>query len=598
MSYNEWALCDYTPGHVGWNLPEGCFWLDVYIDSLHASDFGRVYQSPEPNCPANSIWNYYAVGTAVRLTAQPRCGYRFDSWGGDIGGSTNPVTVIMDANMSVFAHFAELPPCWDPNEPNNSLASATPLAWGQSPSAVEICPADDVDYFVFAADSAETMLVPPSGSTRLTLLDSNGVTLVSVDVSGFWHPLGFRLPEPGSYYLRVEAGSGYDPADCHSRFYSLKLERIASPAISSWSTSRAPTIDGVLSPGEWTDAATYDMSFRQDLTYPVTLYLMNDADHLYIAVDNPNDTTAEEDDATRVWFDDDPSPPDGQWANVVCGNGDGEGVFMVRRSTVSFGEFVNVTSSCPPVEPAPGVSGALGLLSGHSQTEVAIDLLSSALRMRPGERFGFYIETWNPMSGKEGIWPGYIEPELPVYYGWLGLPVAYLSPGWNLVSIPHTLHEGAVADVLEPISGHFERVFAYDATNGANPWKRYSVGAPSWANDLKGISERMGLWVKVTEATTLTIFGSVPVSTTIPLTTGWNLIGYPSLETRRITEALSSIDGLYTQVYAYDAAHPENPWQVFDAASPPPTWSLTVMEPGRGYWIKATEPCSLTINNQ
>lgn len=413
MRWCEWALCDYTPGHVGWNLPKGCFYLDVYQDP----ERGWASGLPSPNC----TWNYYVAGTEVSLIAAPACGYQFDHWEGDITGSTNPMTLVLSTNMSIWPKFAALPPCWDPSEPNNSPATATPLPWGQATAYVEICPADDVDYFVFSTDSAEAILVWAFGSPHLSLLDSNGRTLASADLNSF--PLGFRLGERGTYYLRVEAGSDYDPLDCTRRFYSLHLERITSPEISSRSTSQTPNIDGVLSPGEWIGAATYDVRVREDLPHAVTLYIMNDARHLFIAVDDPNVVTNDEHVSTLVWFDDNPLPSDGQWTNATCGNSDGEGVFYVDGNTVAFGEFVDVDQVCPSVEPAPGVSGALGFLSGHSQTEIAIDLASSALRVGPGERFGFSIETrGDSMSGITGFWPAYIVPEIPVYYGWLRLP--------------------------------------------------------------------------------------------------------------------------------------------------------------------------------
>lgn len=40
----------------------------------------------------------------------------------------------------------------------------------------------------------------------------------------------------------------------------------------------------------------------------------------------------------------------------------------------------------------------------------------------------------------------------------------------------------------------------------------------------------MGLWVNVTEDSNLTVAGIVPLSTTIYLQTGWNLVGFPSFQ--------------------------------------------------------------------
>jgi hypothetical protein len=51
--------------------------------------------------------NKYEEGTSVTLTAHPSSGYLFDHWSGDSSGDTNPVTIIMDDDKSVVAHFVE-----------------------------------------------------------------------------------------------------------------------------------------------------------------------------------------------------------------------------------------------------------------------------------------------------------------------------------------------------------------------------------------------------------------------------------------------------------------------------------------------------------
>jgi len=50
----------------------------------------------------------YGVGTAVRLTAEPEEGWRFDHWRGDLEGSENPATLVIDEEKEVTAVFEEL----------------------------------------------------------------------------------------------------------------------------------------------------------------------------------------------------------------------------------------------------------------------------------------------------------------------------------------------------------------------------------------------------------------------------------------------------------------------------------------------------------
>jgi uncharacterized repeat protein (TIGR02543 family) len=48
----------------------------------------------------------YPAGAQVSLTATPLPGYTFSGWSGDLSGSQNPATLIMDGNKSVTATFA------------------------------------------------------------------------------------------------------------------------------------------------------------------------------------------------------------------------------------------------------------------------------------------------------------------------------------------------------------------------------------------------------------------------------------------------------------------------------------------------------------
>jgi hypothetical protein len=47
----------------------------------------------------------YAYTTPVQLTATPTSGYRFGSWSGDLTGTSNPATIIMNTDKSVTANF-------------------------------------------------------------------------------------------------------------------------------------------------------------------------------------------------------------------------------------------------------------------------------------------------------------------------------------------------------------------------------------------------------------------------------------------------------------------------------------------------------------
>ena len=75
---------------------------------------GCVERSPEGE-PDERIWpaimmsyeaSWYYSGTPVLLTATGSSGYVFTNWSGDLSGTDNPATLIMDGHKSVIANFA------------------------------------------------------------------------------------------------------------------------------------------------------------------------------------------------------------------------------------------------------------------------------------------------------------------------------------------------------------------------------------------------------------------------------------------------------------------------------------------------------------
>ncbi|MCI0397129.1 MAG: DUF6531 domain-containing protein [Chloroflexi bacterium] len=180
-----------------------------------------------------------------------------------------------------------------------------------------------------------------------------------------------------------------------------------------------------------------------------------------------------------------------------------------------------------------------------------------------------------------------------------GFPLGEITliPDWNLVSLPTRPPDTDPAAVLAPIAGDYNVVFAYDGCNPADPWQVYDPAAPPVTNNLAAIDHKIGLWLQATTATTLPLAGSVPPTTTIELCTGWNLIGMPTEQPRPVRNALFSIEGQYSLVFGYNPADAADPWEIYDVSAPGWANDLQVMQPGRGYWVLATENTTLTFAN-
>jgi uncharacterized repeat protein (TIGR01451 family) len=181
-------------------------------------------------------------------------------------------------------------------------------------------------------------------------------------------------------------------------------------------------------------------------------------------------------------------------------------------------------------------------------------------------------------------------------------PVTYnisLLSGWNLVSFPWHPTSTTIANVLSSVSGKYDLVYAWDATGGhssAGNWMRYAPGIPG--NTLSTLDETQGFWIRMTSAATLSINGTAPTSTSISLLTtasGWNLVGYPSIQTRAMPGAFTSYGVTnYSLVYAYKASDTSDPWKRY--ANPVvPGNDLTSIVPNYGYWIKVGAASTWTV---
>lgn len=122
----------------------------------------------------------------------------------------------------------------DPYEPNNTLATATAIASGDSLVGPMIDPGGDIDIYVFtgsAGYSVSTQTCPVDGvtmDTKLYLLDADSIELAFNDDGGEGYLswiTGYELPADGTYYLKA---TGYSSSTTGS--YNIELDLIAPSA--------------------------------------------------------------------------------------------------------------------------------------------------------------------------------------------------------------------------------------------------------------------------------------------------------------------------------------------------------------------------------
>lgn len=153
--------------------------------------------------------------------------------------------------------------------------------------------------------------------------------------------------------------------------------------------------------------------------------------------------------------------------------------------------------------------------------------------------------------------------------------------GWHFISVPLEV-SGEMSAIFDDSkwgdSGTtWDCIKWYDPTDNKDPWKTYRVGAST--NDLFDYSNGMGVWIHITSNNGDGVLtageGIEVVSTTISLSAGWNMVGYPTYcDTKDVGDAFWGTGA--DRIEIFDPAEP----YLINEVGP-----SHIMMPGAGYWV-------------
>ncbi len=197
----------------------------------------------------------------------------------------------------------------------------------------------------------------------------------------------------------------------------------------------------------------------------------------------------------------------------------------------------------------------------------------------PGDIITFYVNGVEALPSGDRTWTENGDAhEVCLEAGMTITKTCDLVEGWNLVSWNVDQESDYITEALASISDCIEVVLGFEQGG-----LTYDPELPEFST-LWYVDHLSGYWIKTNCDVTLEITGApVPVSTPIPVTTGWNLVSYLPDFDLPTPEALATIHDNLTVALGYDGEgltyQPgEDPYN-----------TLNTLSPCHGYWVKVTQ---------
>lgn len=166
------------------------------------------------------------------------------------------------------------------------------------------------------------------------------------------------------------------------------------------------------------------------------------------------------------------------------------------------------------------------------------------------------------------------------------VPEPRLEIGANFVSFQLEPANPNTEAVLNTIYSAADSIWAFNKATGT--WIFWDKTSPPFLKKLKELHGFTGFWLIMNTEASWFVNGNFS-NGTIQLTKGSNLVGSRSIETKEITEAIAAIYGQVESVWTFDQFSEK--WIFWDKTSPPFLKKLKTIEPGKAYWVIASEDC-------
>ena len=172
-----------------------------------------------------------------------------------------------------------------------------------------------------------------------------------------------------------------------------------------------------------------------------------------------------------------------------------------------------------------------------------------------------------------------------------------LQTGWNMMSFRVQPENPDMLAVVQPLISQGILYKVIDEKGGSIFQLPFSEPVGQWANTIGNMENTEGYYVKLISDGELPISGMpVEIPFEVPLSSGWNMISYPSLVSQNAEEVLQPLiaTGIFNKMIDEEGG------LVFHLPFPPPDgqWINTIgnLETSEGYFLKVNGDASLVFN--
>ncbi len=165
-----------------------------------------------------------------------------------------------------------------------------------------------------------------------------------------------------------------------------------------------------------------------------------------------------------------------------------------------------------------------------------------------------------------------------------------LYNGWNIMSFNVSPTDSNMLNIVQPLINSSELVKVIDEAGGIIQ----NIPGSGWLNTIGDMANTEGYYIKVNQNTQLDLTGLlVATPFAIPLSPGWNIMGYPLNQSQ---DALSAVQPLIDSSLLVKVVDESGG---FIQNIPGIGWINTIgnFNAGEGYYIKVTDSAILTLDN-